>query len=78
MSRNAFMGVLAIAIIFAATMVILTEFGNFGIAQGQVNPTLTPEQKVCDPNDQNINTTESKICSVPQTPSEELSVVPST
>jgi hypothetical protein len=62
--------------IFAATIVTLTGFGNFGIAQGQVNSTseLTPEQKaaICDPNNPKIvsfvNTTESRICGIPKTP----------
>jgi hypothetical protein len=56
------LNVLTIVIILAATIVILTEFGNFGTAQGQGNLTkgnltignltLTPEQKdaICNPN----------------------------
>ena len=60
-----------------ATMMTLTGFGNFRIAQGQGNLTignltLTPEQKaaICDPNNplsnlDHVNTTESKICGIP-------------
>jgi hypothetical protein len=54
----------------------LTEFGNFGVAQGQGNLTLTPEQKaaICDPSNpssklDHVNTTESKICGLPVDPS---------
>jgi hypothetical protein len=53
-----------------ATVVMLAGFGNFGIAQGQGNVTLTPEQRatICDPSDTHINTTESRICGIPKTP----------
>ena len=73
------LNVLTIVIILAATIVILTEFGNFRIAQGQGNLTignltLTPEQKdaICNPNNplsklNPVNTTESKICGIPKT-----------
>jgi hypothetical protein len=61
--------------IFAATIVTLTGFANFGNAQGQVNSTseLTPEQKaaICDPSNPKlnfVNTTESRICAIPKTP----------
>jgi hypothetical protein len=70
--------IIVISTIFAATIVTLTGFGNFGIAQGQGNLTignltLTPEQKaaICDPNNplsnlDHVNTTESKICGIPK------------
>ena len=73
------LNVLTIVIILAATIVTLTEFGNFRIAQGQGNLTignltLTPEQKaaICDPNNplsklDFVNTTESRICGIPKT-----------
>jgi hypothetical protein len=73
------LNVLTIVIILAATIVILTEFGNFRIAQGQGNLTignltLTPEQKdaICNPNNPlskltPVNTTESHICGIPKT-----------
>jgi hypothetical protein len=62
--------------VFTATIIILTGFLNFGIAQGQVNNTisLTPEQQaaICDPNNPSskldfVNTTESRICGIPKT-----------
>jgi hypothetical protein len=69
------MSIMVIFTIFAATIVTLTGFGNFGIAQGQVNSTseLTPEQKatICDPSNPKlnfVNTTESRICGIPKTP----------
>jgi hypothetical protein len=73
------LNVLIIVIILAATIVTLTEFGNFRIAQGQGNLTignltLTPEQKdaICNPNNplsklNPVNTTESHICGLPVT-----------
>ena len=56
--------------IFAVTILTLVGFGRVGTALGQGNFTLTPEQKsgMCDPNDKFINTTESKICGKPVTP----------
>jgi hypothetical protein len=72
------LSVITIAIMLVATMITLTEFGNFRIAQGQGNLTignltLTPEQKaaICDPNNplsnlDHVNTTESKICGIPK------------
>jgi hypothetical protein len=65
----------------------ITGFGNFSIAQGQVNDTssssslsLTPEQRdaICDPNNplsklNPVNTTESKICGIPKTVKPHLS-----
>ena len=80
--KEAFLSVLTIVIILAATIVTLAEFGNFGTAQGQGNltkgnvtignVTLTPEQvaAICDPSNPKlnfVNTTESKICGIPKT-----------
>src|SRR5919198_1623900 len=74
--------IIALIIMLAATIVVtLTQFGNFGIAQGQVNITsLTPEQKdaICNPNNPSsnlkpVNTTESKICGIPKTVKPHLS-----
>jgi hypothetical protein len=66
--------IIFISTIFAATIVTLTGFENFRIAQGQGNLTLTPEQKaaICDPNNplsklDFVNTTESRICGIPKT-----------
>ena len=66
-----------IVILTASTVIILTDFGKFGVAQGQSNttsPSLTPEQKaaICDPNNPSsrlnpVNTTESRICGIPVT-----------
>ena len=70
--------IISITIILAASIlsVALTEFGNFRIAQGQGNnitSSLTPQQKaaICDPNNPKlkfVNSTESKICGIPPTP----------
>jgi hypothetical protein len=70
MSRKISLSIIVISTIFAASIVTLTGFGSVGIAQGQANPTLTPEQKtgMCDPNDKFVNTTESRICGIPKTP----------
>ncbi len=71
--QNISLGIMPMTTIIAANIVlaiIITELGNFGIANGQVNiPSLTPQQKaaVCDPNDKSVNATESKICGVPVT-----------
>ena len=59
-------------IILAATALTLAKFGNLGIAQGQGNLTITPQQKaaICNPNNPKlnfVNTTESKICGIPKT-----------
>ena len=69
-----------IVILTASTALALTDFGKFGVAQGQSNTTsssslsLTPEQKaaICDPNNPSsrlnpVNTTESRICGIPVT-----------
>ena len=71
---------IAIIVIFtASTVLTLTDFRTFGVAQGQSNTTssslsLTPEQKtaICDPNNpasrlNPVNTTESRICGIPLT-----------
>jgi hypothetical protein len=76
---------IAIIIILTATTVLtLTDFGKFAVAQGQSNTTsslsLTPEQKaaLCDPNNPSsrlnpVNTTESRICGIPVTVKPHLS-----
>jgi hypothetical protein len=70
--------VIAIVLLIIAAglvAVVLRELVNFGIAQGQVNITsLTSQQKaaICDPSNpklNHVNTTESKICDLPVTPS---------
>ena len=72
---------IAIIVIFTtSTVLTFTDFGKFGVAQGQSNTTssssisLTPEQKaaICDPNNPSsrlnpVNTTESRICGIPLT-----------
>jgi hypothetical protein len=83
------LSIVSITIILAASIlsVALTEFGNFGIAQGQGNnnitPSLTPEQKaaICDPNNPKlnfVNTTESRICGIPPTPTNATSAANTT
>ena len=82
-TRASSANILAVCIILAATIVILTGSGSFRIAQGQANDTsltsandtsLTPEQKdaICNPNNPSsrlnpVNTTESRICGIPVT-----------
>ena len=67
-----------VVILTASTVLTFTDFGKFGIAQGQSNTTssssLTPEQKaaICYPNNPSsrlnpVNTTESRICGIPLT-----------
>jgi hypothetical protein len=82
------LSIVSITIILAASIlsVALTEFGNFGIAQGQGNnitSSLTPEQKaaICDPNNPKlnfVNTTESRICGIPPTPTNATSAANTT
>jgi hypothetical protein len=82
------LSIISITIILAATIVTvaLTEFGNFGIAQGQVSnstSSLTPEQKaaICDPSNPKlkfVNSTESKICGIPPTPTNTTSAANTT
>jgi hypothetical protein len=77
--------IIVISTILAAIIVTLTGFGNFGIAQGQVNSTseLTPQQKatICDPSNPKlnfVNTTESRICGIPKTPTNTTSTANTT
>ncbi len=88
-TRASSANILAVCIILAATIVILTGSGTFRIAQGQANDTsltsandtsLTPEQKdaICNPNNPSsklnpVNTTESRICGIPKTVKSHLS-----
>ena len=77
--RSSLCIIVIILIVTASTVLTLTDFGKFGVAQGQSNTTsssssLTPEQKaaICDPNNPSsrlnpVNTTESRICGVPVT-----------
>jgi Tfp pilus assembly major pilin PilA len=77
--QNIFIRIMSITTIIAASIVLvilITEFENFGIAQGQVTnntSSLTPHQKaaMCNPNNPKlkfVNSTESKICGIPRTP----------
>jgi hypothetical protein len=75
--KEVFIGVITIAVIFAATAVTLAKLGNSAIAQGEGNltirnQTLTPQQEaaICNPNNPKlnfVNTTESRICGIPKT-----------
>jgi|SRR5919197_4280442 hypothetical protein len=71
--KEASLGIISIIILAASVAIALTQFGIFGVAQGQVNITsLTPQQKaaICNPNNPKlnvVNTTESKICGIPVT-----------
>jgi hypothetical protein len=69
----------------AVVSIALTELGNFGIAQGQVSnstpSSLTPQQKaaMCNPNNPKlnfVNSTESKICGIPPTPTNTTTTTP--
>jgi hypothetical protein len=76
--------------IIAASIVLvvsITEFGNFGLAQGQLSnrtpslSSLTPQQKaaMCNPNNPKlkfVNSTESKICGIPPTPTNTTTTIP--
>ena len=81
--QNISLGIMSITTIIAASIVSvlsITEFGNFGVAQGQLSNStsssslsLTPQQKaaMCNPNNPKlkfVNSTESKICGIPPTP----------
>jgi hypothetical protein len=69
--KEAFLSVLTIIIILAATIVTLTGLGNFGTAQGQGNLTAELKAAMCDPNNPKlgfVNGTESEICGIPKTP----------
>jgi hypothetical protein len=81
--QNISLGIMSITTIIAASIVLvisITEFGNFGVAQGQLSNStsssslsLTPQQKaaMCNPNNPKlkfVNSTESKICGIPPTP----------
>ena len=74
LSKETYLNIVSIiSIIVASLVVTVGELRIFGTAQGQGNLTssLTAEQKaaICDPSDTHINTTESKICGKPVTPS---------
>jgi hypothetical protein len=79
--QNISLGIMSITTIIIAASIVsvisITEFGNFGIAQGQISnstpSSLTPQQKaaMCDPNNPKlnfVNSTESEICGIPPTP----------
>jgi hypothetical protein len=80
--QNISLGIMSITTIIAASIVSvisITEFGNFGVAQGQLSNStlsslsLTLQQKaaMCNPNNPKlkfVNSTESKVCSIPPTP----------
>ena len=68
--KEASLSVLTILIILTASIVALTQFGNFGIAQGQGNLTAEQKAAMCNPNNPKlkfVNGTESKICGIPKT-----------
>jgi hypothetical protein len=73
--HTAYLSIISITIILTANIALVTlrPFGNVGIAQGQgnnVTSSLTSQQKtaMCNPNDKFVNTTESRICGIPPTP----------
>jgi hypothetical protein len=57
--------IFAIIIITTATSTIL-EIGIINMSYAQVTPNQNP---LCDPSDTHVNTTESRVCGVPKTPS---------
>jgi hypothetical protein len=68
--------VVSIIAILVTSLAVTTlgEFGIFGIARSQGNDTtslLTPDQKaaICSSVGSHVNTTESRICGIPTTPS---------
>ena len=89
--QNISLGIMSITTIIAASIVSvlsITEFGNFGVAQGQLSNStsssslsLTPQQKaaMCNPNNPKlkfVNSTESKICGIPPTPTNMTTTIP--
>ena len=86
--QNISLGIMSITIIISASILLvisITELGNFGIAQGQLSNStslsLTPQQKaeMCDPNNPKlkfVNSTESKICGIPPTPTNMTTTTP--
>ncbi len=63
-----------IVLVTSLAVTTLGEFGIFGIARSQGNDTtslLTPDQKaaICSSVGSHVNTTESRICGIPTTPS---------
>jgi hypothetical protein len=81
--QNIFIDIISITTIIRASVVLvilITEFENVGGAQGQVSnstssfiPSLSPQRKaaICNPNNPRlkfVNYTESKICGIPPTP----------
>ena len=74
-SKETSLSVISIIVILAASLAVVTlgEWRIFGMAQAQGNLTseLTPEQKaaVCASVGSHVNTTESRICGIPTTPS---------
>ena len=67
------LSVASIIIVLTASLaaVTLREFGFLGTAQGQASQELTPEQKsaICASVGSHVNTTESRICGIPKSPS---------
>ena len=68
--------IVSIIAVLATSLAVITlgEFGICGIAQSQGNDTtslLTPDQKaaICSSVGSHVNTTESRICGIPTTPS---------
>jgi hypothetical protein len=71
-------------------VISITEFGNFDVAQGQLSnstssssssSSLTSQQKaaMCNPNNPKlkfVNSTESKICGIPPTPTNMTTTTP--
>jgi hypothetical protein len=86
--QNISLSIISIIIILTASILLvvsITEFGNFGIAQGQgsnsTSSLLTPQQKaaICNPNNPKlkfVNSTESGICGIPPTPTNTTTTPP--
>ena len=81
--QNIFICIMSITTIICASIVLvilITEFENVGSAQGQATNTtssLIPQQKaaMCNPNNPKlkfVNSTESKICGIPPTPTNNM------
>ena len=59
-------GMVFAAFVAAAAVSAVLEIGIINVSQAQVTPGENP---MCDPSDTHVNTTESKICGIPKTPS---------
>jgi hypothetical protein len=75
--------VISVSIFLAASVVLVTPhgIGDSAFAQAQDNltsPSLTPQQKaaMCKAGDNFVNDTESSVCGIPPTPTNNTTTMP--